>query len=620
MNNRGKGAISIADKVMSEKYDIFISYRRDGGEYTAKILRDRLEELGYNVFFDVESLRSGDFNTKLYSVIDQCKDFLLILSPNALDRCVNQDDWVRREIEYALQQEKNIIPVMLRGFSFPDVLPEPLALIRYKNGLEANTQFFDAFVKKLDKFLISKPPLWSRIIKNPLFKKTLPALLALIIFAAALFCGYQFLRFRDQSFPRTATEKSVTFEVIYYVESNLTYLDMMADAAGQVIEDTQRYLNSGSSEYTALQNSFEVAYQTFEKCDLDSAAPSDGFLERVGNLEKTPYSVADIIGMHSAVYEFRNSWIGYLAWIQWVAGPDSFLSTSAKLAIVDNYQKILNEELNGHAYNTNELLVQITSKSILDEFFGDYLPLLKRVPLSAGIWNTDVDVLEASITACDNREAAAINNLTALLGNTTMENAALRENLILAYESLGMSRERAEEYIELQLQLQEVFQELRPSENDSEEVLWVKLAGFVNMGYYDSAMDCVDMIEGMTAESDPYAAAYIPALRLFLNSIYKTEVNYGVMVVGWFDPDLPSERFCVGDIIVELNGETCYTYQQYADIRAAMTESEYTVTVLRTNSKGVLERIDLELADGMPLVYMRTLTSYGYDTYGTENE
>ena len=61
-----------------KEYDIFISYRRDGGESTAKILRDKLTELGYSVFFDVESLRSGDFNKKLYSVIEECDDFLLI--------------------------------------------------------------------------------------------------------------------------------------------------------------------------------------------------------------------------------------------------------------------------------------------------------------------------------------------------------------------------------------------------------------------------------------------------------------------------------------------------------------------------------------------------------------
>ena len=130
-------------------YDVFISYRRSGGEYTAKILRDRLEDMGYRVFFDVESLRSGYFNTKLYSVIDECRDFLLILSPGALDRCANPDDWVRLEVERALAQEKNIIPIMLRGFDFPQQLPESLEHLRFRHGLEANSQFFDAFIQQL---------------------------------------------------------------------------------------------------------------------------------------------------------------------------------------------------------------------------------------------------------------------------------------------------------------------------------------------------------------------------------------------------------------------------------------------------------------------------------------
>ena len=95
-------------KTTGSEYDMFISYRRDGGESTAKILRDKLTELGYSVFFDVESLRSGDFNKKLYEVIEGCRDFILVLSPGALDRCVNEDDWVRLEIEHALEKEKNV--------------------------------------------------------------------------------------------------------------------------------------------------------------------------------------------------------------------------------------------------------------------------------------------------------------------------------------------------------------------------------------------------------------------------------------------------------------------------------------------------------------------------------
>ena len=84
-----------------QKYDVFISYRRDGGDVTAKHLRDALTERGYRVFLDVESLRNGPFNEALYEVIENTKDFLLILPPNGLDRCVNENDWVRLEIEHA---------------------------------------------------------------------------------------------------------------------------------------------------------------------------------------------------------------------------------------------------------------------------------------------------------------------------------------------------------------------------------------------------------------------------------------------------------------------------------------------------------------------------------------
>ena len=90
-------------KASNASYDIFISYRRDNGWDTAKHLRDILTAKGYSVFFDVDSLRSGNFNTALLDVIKNCTDFIIILSPNSLDRCVNEGDWVRRELACALQ-------------------------------------------------------------------------------------------------------------------------------------------------------------------------------------------------------------------------------------------------------------------------------------------------------------------------------------------------------------------------------------------------------------------------------------------------------------------------------------------------------------------------------------
>ena len=59
------------------KYDVFISYRRTSYE-SVNLIATRLKARGYRVFFDLESMRSGPFNKQLYSVIEQCKDFVLV--------------------------------------------------------------------------------------------------------------------------------------------------------------------------------------------------------------------------------------------------------------------------------------------------------------------------------------------------------------------------------------------------------------------------------------------------------------------------------------------------------------------------------------------------------------
>lgn len=161
-------------------YQIFISYRREGGSDLAGRIADRFTSLGYSVFFDVESMRSGKFNEQLLSAIANSNDVLLILPPNALDRCANCDDWVRQEISFAIKTNKNIIPIMMRGFSFPEVLPPEIDQIRYMEGVTASSEYFDAVIDKIEKLLTSKKNLKtttqkyhdSKQIKVPLFLKT----------------------------------------------------------------------------------------------------------------------------------------------------------------------------------------------------------------------------------------------------------------------------------------------------------------------------------------------------------------------------------------------------------------------------------------------------------------
>ena len=141
------------------KYDIFISYRRDGGEFLGKSLYDKLTDAGYRVFFDVESLRSGKFNTQLYQVIAECQDFILLLPKGALDRCITDPgDWVLQEILCAMQHHKNIIPIMMRGFEWPKNLPPVLGALPMYEGLQAQSEYFDAMVQRMAGQLLHSQP------------------------------------------------------------------------------------------------------------------------------------------------------------------------------------------------------------------------------------------------------------------------------------------------------------------------------------------------------------------------------------------------------------------------------------------------------------------------------
>ena len=141
-----------------KKYDIFISYRRSSYE-SANLIATRLRAAGYSVFFDLETMRSGPFNAQLYEVIENCKDFLLVLPPNALDRCESEGDWLRLEITHAMKHNKNIIPIMLNGFAWPEKMPLGLENLSYYQALTASSvEYFDLSLEKLQKrYLHSKP-------------------------------------------------------------------------------------------------------------------------------------------------------------------------------------------------------------------------------------------------------------------------------------------------------------------------------------------------------------------------------------------------------------------------------------------------------------------------------
>lgn len=141
--------------IKNSDYNVFISYRRDGGFYLARLLYELLEKTGKTPFLDVERLKAGRFDQQIYSVIDRCENVVVILSPNSLDRCSNleEEDWFRNEIVYSIKNKKNIIPVLMEKFEYPKHLPEEMEDFPKHNGILSLPQLFSNVIESINKFL-----------------------------------------------------------------------------------------------------------------------------------------------------------------------------------------------------------------------------------------------------------------------------------------------------------------------------------------------------------------------------------------------------------------------------------------------------------------------------------
>ena len=62
-----------------ENYDAFISYRREGGSETARLIQMSLQTMaGKKIFLDVDELETGKFDNRLLECIERTNNFLLI--------------------------------------------------------------------------------------------------------------------------------------------------------------------------------------------------------------------------------------------------------------------------------------------------------------------------------------------------------------------------------------------------------------------------------------------------------------------------------------------------------------------------------------------------------------
>ncbi len=144
---------------MQVQNTVFISYRRtDIG--IANYIYQNLKIHHYDVFLDFESLNSGEFSPTLLDAIAARAHFVLILTPSAMERCVHADDWLRREIEYAIKTDRNIVPLLFNNFDFykaSSYMKGGLAKLSQYNGLNVPDGYYEEAMEKLRNRFLNKP-------------------------------------------------------------------------------------------------------------------------------------------------------------------------------------------------------------------------------------------------------------------------------------------------------------------------------------------------------------------------------------------------------------------------------------------------------------------------------
>ena len=127
---------------------IFLNYRRKDTEDTAGRLFDSLcAHFGeHRVFMDIDDIQPGvDFDEVVHEAVGKCDVLLALIGPTWLTmvddhgrrRLDDPDDYVRIELQVALQRDIRVVPVLVHDVAMPgkEDLPDGLQRLSHKQAV-----------------------------------------------------------------------------------------------------------------------------------------------------------------------------------------------------------------------------------------------------------------------------------------------------------------------------------------------------------------------------------------------------------------------------------------------------------------------------------------------------
>lgn len=617
-------------KKETRKYDVFVSYRRTSSE-SANLIATTLRAKGYRVFFDVESLRGGKFNEQLYEVIDKCTDFLLVLPESALDRCHDEEDWVRKEVLRAMSGNKNIIPIMLAGFDWPSLMPKGMEDLKYYQALTATSnELFPLSMDKLANSLM-KSKRHKSIPKIAKVSSIVAASVALLLFSF-------FLVFRVLSLPLC---NKVSDLLIHHAG----ILDDLGVYGNSLNEEWQSFFSAMSST-----PSYDGRYQVYRKfisaldnieADMKSSIPSDtidfnfsnyeSFLLALHNVNATDIETAPSIITRN-VADLRATLESMRLILQ------NGMVTEANIANIKNALDMFPHGLRLSYFYYLGCLANMPSQAMesceeLSRGFK-HLPAVNDIHTEDGTYIDAYDrenyIIEGLLAQSDamlkqsselpvyvDERLANLNyflNSAAELEEVRKANeaeiAAHKEKIATMRAANDVRKQKIEE---LNKELEAVFEDLKKQctidEKDDKWYKWGKIVKFAEymadmcqrrktaeeQGIHSTSSISPQVLYAFLSsqlnafkEYHPESSDMAESAKAFYKEVSTGKRKLNGVIIAEMMPGRTHPIFQNGDIIISLKGQTIDNFEQVEDIDKT-NDAKLPVTFLRLEESGLVE-------------------------------
>lgn len=582
------------------KYDVFISYRRSDGFETAQLIYYRLETAGYRVAFDMETLRSGKFDEQLYEYIDNCNDFILVVSKDALQLRENrEDDWVRLEVAHAIKSKKNIIPVFLRDVQIPakESLPEDIADLPMYHGVTHSKEHFNSSMAQICKLLVSKRRKYYSWIFWIIF------VLAVTVLSGVVFYQYNSKQTPSEPvYPTTINEKQEFSQIYSYLVQQLGNVNLAQDYYNKFLKAAEIAVQSGEIEgFKDEKSSYENALKRIKPVQYDDSFTAMAQRSKVidaGDLKMFPQIYENYV---QHVSEASNN-------IEALISPYNMVSKSEKLKIIKIKYEFSNILADGVGLSFIALLHKVKSSDI-DDFKKVIAPKMTAIPIVNRAWPVTEEEIVNLINGGNEKLERLLNEETAILGNMNRDKAAEEKILREQLKQQGASDEQIERMIqkinalsrkkaelaEMQNRFKETQRKARekfaPKEGDSDGILWSKMIALKRSFLPLDALKVLDAIR--KNKDNTISEPVCKVAETVLTTPQTLPFVHGV-VVGYFEKSASHAIFQPGDVITKVNEKDCMSYDDFRSAEGVK------YTVYRMDAVGKFQKLTLVMPGKQP--------------------